>query len=39
MCVNFLRLAEELKILESFSVDYLHIDIMDVHFVPTLALG
>ncbi len=39
MCADFLHLEEELDLLESGGVHYLHMDIMDGHYVPNLALS
>ncbi len=39
MCVDFLNLKEELKILERGGIEYLHVDIMDGVFVPNYTLG
>ena len=39
MCCDFFDLAAQVGALEESAVDYLHIDIMDGHFVPNLALG
>lgn len=39
MCADMLRLGDALKIFEANNIDYVHIDIMDGHFVPNFTLG
>lgn len=36
---DFTHLADEISVIESASADWLHMDIMDGHFVPTITVG
>lgn len=39
MCANMLHLENDIRLLEKADVEYLHIDIMDNHFVPNITLS
>lgn len=39
MCADFLHLGDELKALEKYGIEYLHVDIMDGVFVSNYTLG